>query len=440
MRSLSISTSILLFTVVCHSCLATNYDPLARRETLDIIIGGAEAPAPYYEPPPCKHFKNEYGCFENARLAKSYEVIQRFKTKIKVDKNSIRYLKTWHGTNVCKYNGFKCDKRPDVKEKAVAAVDFNGFKFAGYNGTLPLDGFFDELDDLAIFHANSNNFTGTVPFNASKIKYLYELDLSNNKISGDFPIKTVAAMNLTFLDLRFNSLRGSVPPQAFNLTLDVLFINNNGFASQTLPTNLGDTTAVYLTFSNNNFTGTIPRSVGKAPNLLEVLFLNNQLTGCLPYEIGNLSRATVFDASTNKLTGPIPYSFGCMKKIQILNLANNRFYGEVPEIVCKLPNIVNLTLANNYFTSIGPACYDLMLKKRLDVSKNCIFGLPNQRSEAECAAFLWKRKVCNRIATFYLVPCEKHGYSKYSDDGDRSAATAGPVAKTYRTLTPHHRL
>ncbi|KAE8711739.1 Anthocyanin 3'-O-beta-glucosyltransferase [Hibiscus syriacus] len=426
MRTLSLSTSSLLFTILLHSCL-------------DIITGAGEAPAPAVKPSRCKYYENENGCFENKRLADAYDVIQTLKKRIKVDKNSERHIKTWTGTDVCSYNGFKCDIRPDVKENAVSAVDFNGYRFFGSDGTLPLKGFIDEMDDLAIFHANSNHFTGTVPFEASKIKYLYELDLSNNKIEGDFPMETLNAMNLTFLDLRYNSLRGSVPPQVFNLTLDVLFINNNRFAKQTLPKNLGDTTALYLTFANNSFTGTIPRSIGKARNLLEVLFLDNRLSGCLPYEIGNLSRATVFDASRNKITGPIPYSFGCMKMIQILNLANNRFYGEVPEIVCELPIIANLSLANNYFTSIGPACYHLMTKKKIDVSKNCIFGLPNQRSEAECSAFLWKKKVCNRIKTFYFIPCEKYGYSKNSGDGNPPPAP-GPPAKTYNTLIPHHRL
>ncbi|XP_017614641.1 uncharacterized protein At4g06744-like [Gossypium arboreum] len=449
MGTLSFSTSILLFAIVFHSCLAaSNDDPLTgtKREALEIIIGGGEgeAPSPSDEfplpSPPCKHFQNENGCFENARLAKAYDVIQRFKEKIKVDANSKKYLKTWYGTDVCKYRGIYCDIRPDVKEKAVAGVDFNGAKFAGCDGTLPLDGFFDELDDLAIFHANSNNFTGSVPFKASKIKYLYELDLSNNKIAGGFPMKTLSAMNLTFLDLRYNSLKGTVPQQAFDLTLDVFFINNNNFAPQMLPTNLGDSTAVYLTFANNNFTGSIPASIGKARNLLEVLFLNNQLTGCLPYEIGNLTQSTVFDASSNKLTGPIPYSFGCLKKMQILSLANNQFYGEVPETVCELPMLNKLSLSNNYFTHVGPACRGLIEKKKLDVKKNCIYGLPNQRSEKECAAFFLKKKDCPRMETFYLVPCVKHGYDyyKYSDEGKSPAAA--PPARTYSTLTPHHRL
>ncbi|XP_022749163.1 uncharacterized protein At4g06744-like [Durio zibethinus] len=451
MRTISFSTSFFLFTIIFHSCLhheVASYDPLigTNRETLEIIIGGGgEAAAPpeseYPPEPPCK-FWSASGCFENARLAKAYDVIQKFKEKIKVDANSIQYIKTWEGNDVCHYKGFKCDTRPDVKEKAVAAVDFNGAKFAGCNGSLPLDGFIDELDDLAIFHANSNNFTGTVPSGVSKIKYLYELDLSNNKMVGNFPMKVLGASNLTFLDLRYNSIIGVLPPQVFNLTLDVLFINNNNFGQARLPDNLGDTPVLYLTFANNKFTGPIPPSIGRAPNLLEVLFINNKLKGCLPYEIGNLSQATVFDVSSNELTGPIPYSFGCLKKIQILNLANNKFYGEVPEIVCQLPKLENFSLSNNYFTWVGPACRNLILKKKLDVRNNCIWDLPSQRPKAKCDAFFSKNKYyCERKESFMWVPCKKDGYYSNSAEKSNQESTApGPSPRTYSTLIPHHRL
>ncbi|XP_021296935.1 uncharacterized protein At4g06744-like, partial [Herrania umbratica] len=296
-----------------------------------------------------------------------------------------------------------------------------------------------KLNDLAIFHANSNNFTGTVPFGVSKIKYLYELDLSNNKISSDFPMEVLGASNLTFLDLRFNSLKGEVPQEVFKLDLDVLFINNNNL-EQKLPDNLGDTPVLYLTFANNKFAGPIPPSIGRARNLLEVLFLNNQLTGCLPYEIGYLSKATVFDVGSNKLTGPIPNSFGCLRKIELLNLANNEFYGAVPEIVCQLPKIENLSLANNYFTQVGPACRKLIWKKKLDVRNNCILDLPNQKSEDECAKFFSKPPLgCERKESFKWVPCMKGGYH-YSNSTEKShqESTASlPSAKTYSTLIPH---
>ncbi|XVF45094.1 hypothetical protein PTKIN_Ptkin02bG0178300 [Pterospermum kingtungense] len=457
MRTVSFSIPFLLFTIFFHSCLfhevVSDDDPLTgtKRETLEIIIGGGgEAPGPSPDngdcsppppppppPPPCK-FRNANGCFENARLAKAYDVIHKFKKRIKVDAHSIKYIKTWEGNNVCKYKGFKCEKRPDVKEKAVASVDFNGAKFSGCDGSLPLDDFIDGLDDIAIFHANSNNFTGTVPFGVSKIKYLYELDLSNNKMVGDFPMEVLKATNLTFLDLRFNLIKGMVPPQAFKLDLDVLFINNNNFV-QRLPDNLGDTSVLYLTFANNNFTGPIPPSIGKAPNLLEVLFLNNQLTGCLPYEIGNLTQATVFDVGSNKLTGPIPYSFGCLKKIELLNLANNQFYGEVPEIVCSLPKLENLTLSNNYFTQVGPACRDLIWRKKLDVRNNCILDLPSQRPKAECEAFFTRKLYCDRKESFKWVPCFEDGYH-YTNSADKShqeSTASAPSPRTYSTLIPH---
>ncbi|XVE49232.1 hypothetical protein DITRI_Ditri01bG0066100 [Diplodiscus trichospermus] len=454
------STSLLLFAIIFHSCLhhqVASDDPLigTSRETLEIIIGGggSQAPAPCTDneyctpppppppcpppPPPCK-FQTASGCFENARLAKAHDVIQKFKKRIQVDANSIKYTKTWQGTNVCKYKGFKCEKRPDVKEKAVAAVDFNGAKFAGRGGSLPLDGFIDGLDDIAIFHANSNNFTGTIPFRVSKIKYLYELDLSNNNLVGDFPVRVLGATNLTFLDLRFNSIKGVLPPQVFKLDLDVLFVNNNKF-QQRLPDNLGNTPVLYLTFANNNFTGPIPPSIGRAPNLLEVLFLNNQLQGCLPYEIGNLCKATVFDVGSNKLTGPIPYSFGCLKKIEILNLANNEFYGEVPEIICQLSKLENFSLSNNYFTVVGPACRDLIKKKKLDVRNNCIFDLPSQRSKAECDAFFFRKQYCERPESFYWVPCIKGGYShsNSAEKSDQGSTASVPSARTYSTLIPH---
>ncbi|XWS68059.1 hypothetical protein CRYUN_Cryun04dG0057900 [Craigia yunnanensis] len=456
MRTLSFSTSFLLFTIIFHSCLhheVAGDDPLVgtERETLQIIIGGGgEGPAlspgnedctlpppPPPPPPPCK-FRTEYGCFENARLAKAHNVIQKFKKRIQVDDNSIKYTKTWQGNDVCKYKGFKCKKRPDVKEKAVAAVNFNGAKFAGCDSSLPLDGFIDGLDDLTIFHANSNNFTGTVPYGISKIQYLYEIDLSNNKMVGDFPMEVLGAMNLTFLDLRFNSIKGVVPPQVFKLDLDVLFINNNNF-EQRLPDNLGDTAVLYLTFANNNFSGPIPPSIGRAPNLLEVLFLNNQLKGCLPYEIGNLSQATVFDVGSNKLTGPIPYSFGCLKKIELLNLANNEFFGEVPEIVCQLSKLENFSLSNNYFTQVGPACRNLILKKKLDVRNNCILDLPSQRSKAECANFFSRKQCCERKESFKWVPCIKgsYNYSNSKEKSDQESTASLPSARTYSTLIPH---
>ncbi|EHA8590464.1 putative Leucine-rich repeat extensin-like protein 4 [Cocos nucifera] len=282
----------------------------------------------------------------------------------------------------------------------VASIDFNG-----YNLTAPtLNGFVDNMPDLAIFHANSNNFSGTVP-DLTKLPYFYELDVSNNKLMGSFPTTVLPLSNLTFLDLRFNQFSGCVPPKVFDITLDVLFINNNNL-NQPLPDELGRTTAAYLTLANNRFTGPIPSSIGQAcDTLIEVLFLNNLLSGCLPYEIGLLTKATVFDAGTNQITGPIPLSFGCLMKVEQLNLAQNLLYGEVPDVVCLLADfgkLANLSLSSNYFTSLGASCLKLIKRGILDVRRNCIPWLPDQRSPEKCDWFLKQRKYCPILP---YIPC-----------------------------------
>ncbi|XP_062159824.1 uncharacterized protein At4g06744-like [Alnus glutinosa] len=352
-------------------------------------------------PIPFRCRKTETLVFAEQRLAVVYPVIQKFKSIITSDPLGI--TKSWVGSDICKYRGFYCENPPDnLSATALASIDFNGFQL----GAPTLDGFLDQLPDIALFHANSNNFSGTVSPNISKLPYLYELDISNNKFSGPFPTAVLFMNSLTFLDIRFNLFTGSVPPQVFTQNLDVLFINNNNFM-QTLPDNLGSSHVLYLTLANNNFTGPIPGSIAKSLSFLtEVLFLNNQLTGCLPYEIGFLKEATVFDASNNQLTGPLPFSLGCLDKVEQLNFAGNLLSGMVPEVVCLLENLVNLSLADNYFMNVGPICRSLIERGVLDISNNCIPDLPFQRSVAECADFFAHPRICPRMWTYTCLTCK----------------------------------
>ncbi|KAK7368187.1 hypothetical protein VNO80_10211 [Phaseolus coccineus] len=405
-----------------------------KRETLEIIIGGGGSPAPSpvpspetpCPPPPPKPL---------SRLERARRVLLKFKTLI-VD--PLCYTQNWNeNTETCNFNGVRCANYPITGEPVVAGLDLNGARVTGQNGCpLPVSSLLgvNQIPELTFFHVNSNGFAGSVPTDVTKFPFFFELDLSNNKIKGQFPLDAIASNLLVFLDLRFNQLTGPIPPQLFQKDLDVIFINNNQF-TQCLPQNFGSTPARYLTFANNNLTGPIPKSVGYAPNLTEVLFLGNKFDGCLPVEIGNLKRAVVFDVSKNLLTGPIPYSFGCLKSIQYLNLAHNKFYGCVPDNVCQissLRNNGNLSLADNYFNEVGPSCWSLIKSKVLDVSKNCIRGLPNQRSPNECFQFYKRKTTCPNPSSFYYVPCKSHWGNPSSET---TGSTSAPV--TYKTLKPH---
>ncbi|KAJ3679510.1 hypothetical protein LUZ60_017521 [Juncus effusus] len=322
--------------------------------------------------------------FDSYFLYRSYFVIQTFKKTVTSDPQGI--TRSWSGYNICKYLGFYCATPPTyTNTPAVASVDFNGYAIEAPT----VERFVSNLTELALFHANSNNFSGIIPYLTFN-QYLYELDFSNNKLSGPFPRNVLPLKNLTFIDIRFNMYYGCIPPEVFQLpVVQAIFLNNNKFTGE-LPSNLGYSPVQYLSLANNMFTGPIPSSIGHAYNLLEVLFLNNKLSGCLPPEVGNLEKLVVFDAGFNMITGPIPLSFGCLKNIEQLNLAHNSLYGKIPEELCKLAytgQLQNLSLSYNYFDWVGPTCQSLIHKGILDVKKNCIPGCPDQRSAEECSWF-----------------------------------------------------
>ncbi|KAG1363944.1 putative leucine-rich repeat extensin-like protein 4 [Cocos nucifera] len=392
--------------------------------------GGSEAaaPAPSKKPQPSD--------FPNVKQYNAYIVIQRFKNTITCDPYNV--TRTWFGYLPCTYQGFYCDTPPDSPgTPTIASIDFNGFHLCAPT----IAGFIDQLPDLALFHANSNNFTGTIP-DLTGLKYFYELDVSNNNMSGPFPTDVLPLANLTFLDLRFNLFAGSVPPSIFTLDLDVLFLNNN-FFNQFLPANLGSTRVAYLTLANNGFTGPIPRSISYAGStLLEVLFLNNRLSGCLPYEIGLLSESTVFDAGFNQITGSIPLSFGCLQKVEQLNLAGNLLYGHVPDVVCRLAKtgqLANLSLSGNYFTSIGHSCWELIKSGVLDVRQNCIPGFPDQRRPDECWWFFAHPK--HYYCPFYhFIPCKcpVPPATPPTTKAMQRPAAASPPYMAYKALHQRH--
>ncbi|KAE8772565.1 hypothetical protein D1007_55434 [Hordeum vulgare] len=363
-------------------------------------------PPPSSEPRACQ--------FENERLYRAYLVIQKFRKTVICDPKGV--TTTWSGTDLCgSYKGFFCGRPINVSDRTVASVDLNGYNLRSDS----LQGFVDGLPDLALFHANSNNFGGAVP-NLRGLQYFYELDLSNNKLApapffGELPA----------------GLFSSFPE------VEAIFVNNNRFSGQ-LPDNLGDSPVNYLSLANNDFTGPIPSSIGRAADTLqEVLFLNNSLSGCLPYEIGLLARATVIDAGTNHLTGTIPLSYACLWSVEQLNLADNLLYGVVHDSLCRLAydgRLANLTLSGNYFTWLGPCCWDLIREGKLNVDRNCILWAPNQRSFQECAEFFhenWARMTC---PVSKYVPCHPKWYGV---DAAKEEAVAAEENK-YRTYSALH--
>ncbi|KAB1202541.1 hypothetical protein CJ030_MR8G028967 [Morella rubra] len=206
MGTISFSASFLLSAFLLHLCsyseVAARYPVTgSNREALGGGYGGYySAPPPPPEPlcPPPPPPPSPI----SPRIIKVYPVIQAFKKQIFYDLLNI--IGTWDEKvkDVCKYKGFPCAIVPDFKQRALAGVDFNGYGFAGHKDRgLSLFGFIEKLPDIVTFHANSNNFTGGVPAEISTFRYFYELDLSNNKLTGCLPYEIGLPKIATFFDV-----------------------------------------------------------------------------------------------------------------------------------------------------------------------------------------------------------------------------------------------
>lgn len=142
---------IIILPCFCTSVIYTNFESPAQLSSL--LPPLPPLPLTPALPPIIPELLN----FTDQRLALVYPIINAFKNIITSDPLGI--TQTWVGSDICTYKGFYCDNPPDNQSAvALASIDFNGFQLSAPS----IDGFIDQLPDLALFHANSNNFSGTI--------------------------------------------------------------------------------------------------------------------------------------------------------------------------------------------------------------------------------------------------------------------------------------
>ena len=80
-----------------------------------------------------------------------------------------------------------------------------------------------------------------------------------------------------------------------------------------------------LDFSNNNFGGSLPNSIGNLSMQLRALYLDgNKLSGIIPEALENLINLTSLNTARNLFTGSIPSHFTKFQKLEGLALNGNR--------------------------------------------------------------------------------------------------------------------
>ncbi|GKB40088.1 leucine-rich repeat-containing protein [Tanacetum coccineum] len=132
---------------------------------------------------------------------------------------------------------------------------------------------------------------------------------------------SLSLLNLTFLDISRNEFTGTIPESIGNMTqLTVLDLSYNKF-SGTIPISIGSLTSLtWLDLSENKFSGVIPKSIGSLTKLTHLYLGSNKFSGTIPMSIGSLTKLTSFQLSDNSFYGTIPREFGNLNNLEYLFL------------------------------------------------------------------------------------------------------------------------
>ncbi|XP_057792812.1 receptor-like protein EIX1 [Salvia miltiorrhiza] len=185
---------------------------------------------------------------------------------------------------------------------------------------------------LSILVVSDNNLTSSSFDWLSNLNTsLVEIDLSHNAFLGPIPNALIESLVLIeHLDLSSNMLQGQVPKSLSNLSrLRVLVLYENDLGGE-LDELFGNISAKgmleslqILDLADNKLNGSVP-DLRAFSGLTEVYFGGNNFTGSMPLSIGQLSKLEVLDLSSNSLQGVVSEShFTKLDKLKILDLSLN---------------------------------------------------------------------------------------------------------------------
>ncbi|KAJ4873779.1 receptor like protein 15 [Raphanus sativus] len=246
-----------------------------------------------------------------------------------------------------------------------------------------------------------------VPYFLLRQKGLRQVDLSHNKLSGNFPswlmennteLKVLTLQNNNFtsfqlpksahdllmLDVSVNGFshlfpenigfRGKLQRSFVEgcYSMRILKLSHNKLSGEILPSSTNFTSIWELSMDNNLFTGEIGQGLRKLEHLLLLDISNNNLTGVIPSWIGELSSLNAILLSNNLLEGEIHASLFNVSNLLLLDLSANILSGGIPPHVSSA-NPVALFLQNNNLSGSIPAAL-LVNVTILDLRNNRLSG------------------------------------------------------------------
>nr|XP_018680359.1 PREDICTED: probable LRR receptor-like serine/threonine-protein kinase At4g36180 [Musa acuminata subsp. malaccensis] len=186
-----------------------------------------------------------------------------------------------------------------------------------FSGRLP-PGISNTMPNLRLLDLSRNNLSGTVPLSICRIKYLEILGLFQNNLSGELPSCWKSSSLLQVLDASNNKLQGGIPDSLCNLQrLQSLHLSHNSLSGQVPFCLRRCTSLITLDLEHNKLIGSIPDWSKESLLKLKALSLSsNAFNGSIP-QFSHLPSLQILDLSNNNLSGTIPRSFGNFRAMEL---------------------------------------------------------------------------------------------------------------------------
>ncbi|XP_059066682.1 receptor-like protein EIX2 [Cryptomeria japonica] len=210
---------------------------------------------------------------------------------------------------------------------------------------------------LVVLDLADNNFEGETVLSAiCMLNNLRVVDLSDNELNGNLPSCLGSLSSLTELYLNSNSLTGKIPVSS---SLAVLDLADNNFEGETVLSAICMLSNLsWVDLSYNELNGSLPSCLGSLSSLTELYLNSNSLTR----NIALPSSVAVLDLSYNNFEGETLLSAICMlSNLSWVDLSYNELNGSLPSCLGSLSSLIRLEISGNHLSALPSSLEDLAL-------------------------------------------------------------------------------
>ncbi|AEE76720.1 disease resistance protein [Arabidopsis thaliana] len=218
-----------------------------------------------------------------------------------------------------------------------------------------------KLVNLTSLDISYNKLEGQVPYFIWKPSNLQSVDLSHNSFFDlGKSVEVVNGAKLVGLNLGSNSLQGPIPQWICNFRfVFFLDLSDNRFTGS-IPQCLKNSTDFNtLNLRNNSLSGFLPELCMDSTMLRSLDVSYNNFVGKLPKSLMNCQDMEFLNVRGNKIKDTFPFWLGSRKSLMVLVLRSNAFYGPVYNSTTYLgfPRLSIIDISNNDFVGSLPQDY-----------------------------------------------------------------------------------